>query len=207
MAKKTKIVYTFMMLSSLSFAEFNVGVALETIIDKAIREAPSNFYVGLGISTMKLNNTKTNENLRTISIMLQGGYKIYNFLAIEGRYTRNMSKVTYDAGSTNSSNIDDYPTDFTNIAIYLKPSYLYYDFSTYALLGYGVTSLTNLPIGDVTRAEKGFQWGIGLSYEITKNISFFADYVNCYNSKGFDYRSLDEDITVDTISIGINYKF
>jgi len=169
------------------------------------------YYFGLGRSDMRLENELTKENFTTRGVTVQLGYDYNQYLAIEGRYTHHVGNVHYNHGKRNQVNegidIPDYPTDFSNIALYVKPTYSIYNISAYALLGYGQVKLTNIPIGDVDRAESSFQWGLGASYMITKNISFFIDYINMYEDKGFDYRAKDANIKVDAWTVGFTYKF
>ncbi|MDQ7047656.1 MAG: porin family protein [Sulfurovum sp.] len=167
----------------------------------------SSFYLGLGASALKLDNGDTKENFKANAVTLQAGYDYNKYLGIEGRYSRSFGNVKYDKGTSTNANIGDYPTDFTNIALYLKPQYKLEKFSAYALLGYGEVALTNIPQGGVDRAEAGFQWGLGLSYDITNNISVFADYTNLYEGKGFNYIATNSDITVDAATLGFLYKF
>jgi len=181
-----------------------------------IKEIPSttnnsNFYLGLGISNLKLENDFTNESFKTKAITLQAGYTYNKYLAIEGRYTHHIGDVEYDHGSDQRVNagldIKDYPTDFTNIGLFLKPQYKINDFSLYALLGYGEVKLTNIPLGDVDRAEDGFQWGLGLAYKITEQVSVYVDYLNMYDDKGFNCRATNQDIKADASTLGITYTF
>ena len=175
----------------------------------------SAFYLGLGVSSMSLRNDYSDEKFSATAIMLQAGYQYNNYIAIEGRYTRNLGDLDYDHGNNlnvgNAIYDGDYPGDFSNIAIYLKPMYNFNSFSVYALLGYGEVSLTNIPhpstLGSTDRAEAGFQWGLGASYEFTNNIGVFVDYVNMYDGKGFDLRAMDADITADVWTLGVSYKF
>ncbi len=163
------------------------------------------------MGSLKLKNDFTKEHFKTKALTLQAGYKINDYLALEGRYTHHVGDVEYDHGTDHRVNesvdIDDYPTDFTNIALYFKPSYSYEKVTAYALLGYGEVELTNIPLGGVDRAEAGFQWGIGLTYEVNENLSLFVDYVTLYDDKGFNYRATNSDIKVDALTVGVSYRF
>ena len=170
-------------------------------------ESQSAFYVGLGYSYMSLKNDVSNEEFTTNAAMLQIGYQYNKYIALEGRYTFGIGDLDYDAGDLAISGLSDYPGDFTNIAIYLKPMYPIGDFNLYALLGYGEVEITNIPIGDVDRAEAGFQWGLGAEYNFNENVAVFIDYVQMYNDTGFDYRAQDSDILSDTWTLGVSYKF
>jgi opacity protein-like surface antigen len=81
------------------------------------------------------------------------------------------------------------------------------NFNLYALLGYGEVEITNIPLGDVDRAEDGFQWGLGAGYQVNNEISVFIDYTQMYNDTGFDYRAVNSDILADAWTLGLSYKF
>lgn len=186
------------------------------ITPSAVTETPNaetkyNFYFGLGRSDMQLENSLTKEDFTAKGVTLQLGYNYNRYLSIEGRYTHHVGRVHYNHGSNHQTNaginISDYPTDFTNIALYLKPTYSIDDLTVYALLGYGEVKLTNIPIGSTDRAEDGFQWGLGVSYNLQDNWSVYFDYLNMYEGKGFDYRAQKADIKADAWTIGLSYKF
>ena len=197
--------------STMIMAGGNIVPDLAPVVATPIVAAESNFYLGLGFSGMKLHNEFTEEEFSTNGIMLQAGYKYNQYIAIEGRYTLSVGDVEYEQGLTTNPHYDDYPTDFSNIAIYLKPMYPIGDFSIYALLGYGEVELTNIPLGgpgiSADRAESGFQWGLGAEYSFNENISLFVDYVNMYDDVGFDYRAMQADNVADVWTLGITYKF
>ena len=180
-------------------------VSVETSIER------SSLYFGLGISDMRLDNDLSNETFSATGIMFQAGYQINTYLAVEGRYTLNVGDLEYNHGTTDNPDYNDYPGDFSNIAIYLKPMYSFDNFSFYALLGYGEVTLTSLPYptdtGSVDRSEDGFQWGLGVSYTFTDALSLFVDYVNIYDDKGFDYRAQDADIISELWTLGVSYRF
>lgn len=165
------------------------------------------FYLGLGYSDMALHNDLTNEEFSASSVMLQAGYQYNHYVAIEGRYTLDIGDVQYDRGLTLNPNDHNYPTDFSNAAIFLKPMYPLGNFSIYALLGYGEVELTNIPRGDVDRAEDGFQWGLGTNYAFNDTLSGFIDYVRMYDDKGFDYRAMDANNVADAWTLGVSYNF
>lgn len=171
----------------------------------------SNFYLGVGISTLKLKNDFTKESFKAKALTLQAGYTYNAYLALEGRYTHHVGDVAYDHGSDHrvnaGKNIKNYPTNFTNIALYLKPQYKIDDFTAYALLGYGEVKLTNIPQGGVDRAEAGFQWGVGVNYDVSENSSLFLDYITMYKGKGFDYIAINRNIKADAITFGMTYTF
>jgi len=83
------------------------------------------------------------------------------------------------------------------------------DLVIYGLLGYGQVKLTNIPLsaGSADRAESGFQWGAGMKYNVSENISVFADYVRFYDDTGFDYRATTANVVSDAWTLGVSYSF
>ena len=211
---QSKLVISMLTLSTFAFAG---GDIKPVEVQVATQEEPnpvlnsSNFYLGLGVSTLKLKNDFTKESFKAKALTLQAGYTYNAYLALEGRYTHHVGDVEYDHGSDHrvnaGENIKNYPTDFTNIALYLKPQYKIDDFKAYALLGYGEVKLTNIPQNSADRAEAGFQWGVGMAYDVSKNISLFLDYTNMYEGKGFDYLAVNRNIKADAITFGMTYTF
>ena len=209
--KLSNITITLILVTQSSFV-FAGGNIQPIEVQVAPQEkSSSNFYLGLGASTLKLKNDFTKESFKAKALTLQAGYTYNKYLALEGRYTHHVGDVKYDHGSDHrvnaGENIKNYPTDFTNIALYLKPQYQIDDFTAYALLGYGEVKLTNIPQNSIDRAEAGFQWGVGVGYTVSKNISLFLDYTNMYEGKGFNYLAVNRDIKADTITFGMTYKF
>ncbi len=167
----------------------------------------SPFYIGVAASDMRLANSDTDEEFSATAVTLQTGYIYNEYLSIEARYSQNASDVKYDNGTTAFADTDNYPTDFINVGIYLKPAYTIDDMTLYALLGYGEVSLTNIPDGDVDRGEDGFQWGVGFSYAIDRSWSIFADYMSLYSGEGFDHLATANDHDATLVSVGISYRF
>jgi len=177
-------------------------IEIPTVVEK------SPFYLGIGASAMSLLNNTTDEEFTASGVTLMGGYIYNEYLTIEGRYTQNASNVKYDNGtSTAIADTDDYPTDFVNMGIYLKPTYSLGDFTLYGLIGYGEVSLTNIPVGDVTRGEDGLQWGGGLSYNFNESIAIFVDYTLLYSGDGFDYLATTASHDATLITVGMSYRF
>jgi len=200
-----------LLLNVLSYAGGDISSVVEEPVVVKPSSTDSGVYFGLGVSGMALNNDLSKEEFSSTSVILQAGYRFNRYVAVEGRYTRNISDLKYDHGNTDNPNYSDYPGDFSNVAVYVKPMYDFDDFSVYALLGYGEVTLTDLPQsnigGSTDRAEDGFQWGLGAMYTFMNNISVFVDYVRMYDDKGFDYRAQLADIDSDVWTLGVTYKF
>jgi len=214
MNKAAFIFLVMLLLSTFSFAGKSSISALEPVIEVPMDEPyiadnHTGFYFGLGLTSLNLKNDISQEEFSAKGLSLQAGYQFNEYLAIESRYIRSMGDVKYDHGLTSNLNIDDYPTDFTNTAIYLKPMYSVEDLNLYALLGYGEVEFTSIPsgVGGADRAEDGFQWGVGASYDIADNLSIFVDYTRLYDDKGFDYLAQSSNIVSDVWTLGISYKF
>jgi len=191
-------------IATASYAEYNTTPADRSPhIQQSYFE--QHFYVSVGVSPMELLNDGTGENFTTTSMSIQAGYQYSKYLAVEARYTMSVDNVVYDAaGGVDNA---DYPTDFTNMAIYVKPMYPIGDLSIYGLVGYGEVGLTNLPIGDVDRAESGLQVGVGVSYKVNKKVSIFVDYTSLYDDKGFDNLGIANTHKASMITFGASYRF
>ncbi|NPA28078.1 MAG: porin family protein [Epsilonproteobacteria bacterium] len=127
------------------------------------------------------------------TIMALAGVEINDFLAIEGRFTKAVSDFEIK---------DHQPISFYNAAIYLKPQYKFEMASIYGLIGYGYSSFDFM--GNTT-SDSGFQYGAGASYDITDEITAFADYTKLYGGG----KKISEATTmndVDSVNVGIIYK-
>jgi len=202
---KEKIITLSILLASSLFAGKNTMITESKVIE--IVEETSAFYIGVGASYVNLKDSTTDETLTSLGAMLQVGYKYNNYIGIEARYTQSVGDVEYDKGNTVFANNSNYPTNSSNIALYLKPQYALGDFTVYGLLGYGIVQYTDLPKGTQDREESAFQWGLGVDYLIVDDISIFADYSRLYDGTGFDGHVPNSDIYSDLITIGISYRF
>ena len=210
MKKNVFSIITLFLLSEFSNAGGSIAPVIVPIVPVEVTTEKSPFYLGLGFSAMSLDNDLTDEEFSANAVMIQAGYQYNRNLALEGRYTHHIGDLDYVGGNTINRDNSDYPADFTNMAIYLKPMYPIDNFSFYALLGYGEVELTNITRIErfsADRAESGFQWGLGAEYLFSENMSAFVDYVNMYDGEGFDGRAEDADIIADTWTLGVTYKF
>jgi len=181
-----------------------------------VQEAPavddSGFYVGLGYSYMNMNFEGSVElnsvfappvigetDINGHALTVLAGYNFNKYIAVEGRYSLTLADLNVD----NAIGGSDLNADMSNIALYLKPMYPIGAVNIYGLLGYGQVTLD-----DVTEyTESGFQWGIGASYAVNDNVGVFVDYTKFYDDKGFDGHWITQDIVVDSINVGMTYKF
>lgn len=171
-------------------------------------ENDNGFYLGLaygaGRSKEDINGDKYGgytvfegtEKIDYDSIMFQAGYKFNNYFALEGRYWRSYgdngwsyTESGYNAGTPyTDSGTGKNGDNFKAYGLYLKPMYpLTEELDIYALLGYGNVTLNDDDHGDYLD-ENGFQFGVGASYALTKNLSVFVDYI----------KLLDEDSAIHT---------
>ena len=187
-------------MSSLVFAGGDIVEPVATAVP--VVEELSGFYAGLGIAAVStrgselyvdlFNSLEGHDRLGNVSFL--AGYNFNEFIALEGRYT---TSFTHD---------EDIEMD--GWSLFVKPQYpVNEDFSLYALLGYGSVNLEGSKgplIVDVDNSA--FQWGLGVNYMITENVSLFADYTwLAYDMEGV-YAGVYE-VDVDAFTVGLNYHF
>ena len=133
---------------------------------------------------------------------LLAGYQFNKYFAVEGRYTLSFSDASWEDHGVDDG---DDGSELSNMAIYVKPMYPIDNFSVYALLGYGETTIDIDGLGE--NSESGFQWGVGASYGFTDQLSVFVDYTKLYDDEGFDIFPTYLDGDSDSITLGLTYKF
>ena len=199
-------------------------VPVEPVVDVPVAEvavveqSTGGFYIGgaagfvsLDAESRNLANRSWELELDYITAMFQAGYKINDYIAVEGRYWRAVSNgdatlTTRGYTITDDNTLfDDYDNnDVSAWAIYAKPMYpVTNELDVYALLGY---ANTDSEWGSDEWDDGAFSWGIGLSYAITENLSGFVDYVSLYEDETAN-NSGDFDITVSTINVGATFNF
>jgi len=186
---------------------------VEPVIEEPIVEvSDAGFYLGLGYGwtgldvTDNLNNGVDDDSENMGSIMIDAGYKFNQYIAVEGRYWFGLG-ASNDLGWTNGIPGD---IDIDSWGVYVKPMYPVTDaFDIYALLGYGGTSVTDNSLAGLTVDADGFSWGLGAAYSFTDNLSVFVDYVSIVDNEGVSAAGLGVpfELSVDTVNLGINYKF
>lgn len=141
------------------------------------------------------------------SIAINGGYTFTENIAVEGRYWFGLSSNTdlsYSSDLNSDVAIDAW-------GIYAKPMYpVNYEFNIYALLGYGGMDVTyDLPIGGSITSDSvsGFSWGLGGEYMFFRELSVFVDYTSIIDSEDGSIDSIYTQDSLDTVNIGINYRF
>lgn len=172
------------------------------------------FYAGVAAAMQRTYSTKKDWSAfvesqdKTVPLVGLLGYQLNCYLSVEGR----ISQSVYE---------EDYATVLT-YSIFLKPQYsVTDDFTVYGLLGYGVVNVEGTdgrkPAANIgqTIVDKGsFQWGLGLSYDVTESWSLFVDYTSLMKDKSitpqrlYDYDPKYYDkISDDSINVGVMYHF
>jgi opacity protein-like surface antigen len=169
-------------------------------------KSSAGFYAGLAYGALDGKwdpDTSYSRDSDTFDeLMIQAGYKFNEYIAIEGRYWFGVGDNTWASGTA-------YEQDVSVDAwgIYAKPMYPVSEaFNVYALLGYGAVSL-DYDIGDTDFDDNdGFTWGAGVEYSVNDNVAVFVDYVSLFDDDK-NVLGANGDLTVDTVNVGVTYKF
>ena len=175
---------------------------VEPVIEAPVAvEAPTKtgFYAGLAYSCMQLATDTPDQEYMGNGISISAGYNFNQFLAVEGRYTASLGDINYQTWNVDQ----DVSGDLSNIAIYLKPQYSFGTLGIYGLLGYGQTELNEA----VTATETSFQYGAGITANMNESVQFFVDYRRLFDDTGFDTLTNNQDVAVNSWSVGVNYNF
>jgi len=168
-------------------------ITLPDIMDEPIMD--NYFYAGLAYSYMKMNNDTLDKKVTGHGITALAGYKFHQYMAVEGRYTATLSDLR-------ANNIDN-NWDMSNVALYLKPQYAFNQVTLYGLLGYGQVTFDD----GSSHSEDGFQWGVGANFAASDTVDVFVDYTRLYDDNGFDDILGNNDISVDSVNVGVSYNF
>ncbi|MDD3775950.1 MAG: porin family protein [Sulfurovaceae bacterium] len=230
------------MVLALSMSSFALaGGDIAPVEPEVVAPAPivvddSGFYLGLAYSAARYNGDFYADffdeddyyevfgeyDVDFNAIMAQAGYKFNKYIALEGRYWHSLGspEASVNADYYLNGSFDDYISEsggdheMKAWGIYIKPIYpVTEQFDVYALLGYGNVKLSEDYYGELLD-ENDFQWGVGVSYEFTENLSLFVDYVCLLDKNNLfvfhdisgDYEA-DLDSTLYTINVGLTYKF
>jgi opacity protein-like surface antigen len=206
MKKITLSALAVVALTSFGYAGGDITPVIEPVI---VEESTSSFYVGAGLAALSARGSDVSLNFfseesgqdRMGNFTLLAGYNFNEYIAVEGRYT----------GDINNADV----VDMSGWSLFVKPQYpVSEDFSVYALLGFGGVKLdpTSGSSVNINVDDTGFQWGLGISYDVLENLEIFADYTNLANNMEGVYRdNLAEadlfEADTDALTIGVNYKF
>ena len=191
-------------MSTLSFAGGDIDPVEPMVGETAVMAGPSHSggYVGLGFSVVGTGNDSINVfsdeagQDRSADIVFQAGYEFNPYIAVEGRYSTSISKGDILERDT--------------WGIFVKPQYPVGEgVNIYALLGYGGMTLDGVDGANVDLDDDGFQWGVGLSYDMTTNVALFVDYVMAANDMEADAYPLagSNEISSAALTLGVTYKF
>ena len=188
--------------STLAMAGGKSGEAPESdIVPIVVEPELSGFYAGLGYSCLQMDlNVPENIDIRAMTaVSINAGYNFNQYFAIEGRYSVSLGDLDIDTMNTERSEA----WDMSNIGLYLKPQYSIDSFTLYGLLGYGQFTLDN----DASYSADGFQYGLGVNMMATDNMDVYIDYRRLYDDEDFDGLSINEVVTANSYTVGVNYHF
>ncbi len=189
-------------------------------VEIAIAPVNNGFYIGgaYGFETAESTVSDYNYEYTTFdndydSIMVNAGYNINEFVAVEGRYWFGVEQtVDYGAMDGYLYSVD---SRLDTWGIYVKPQYSFDAVKVYGLLGYAsseydLTGKLGVIAEKYSETLDGFSWGLGAAYSFNDNIDLFVDYVNMYDDKtdfnDYGYISTYED-TISTVNVGVIYNF
>jgi opacity protein-like surface antigen len=188
--------------------------------------SPIKFYIGGGYAAIDADGSGVGEqqyetddfgspglphsyNIDANNYLLLAGVKFNPYFAIEGRYWNSIDDFDYkytSDGNTTTGSIND--GEVESYGIYAKPMYPATEqVDVYGLLGYANTKISGS--GGKLMDDGDFSWGLGASYDVNENLSVFADFVRLYddtvNSPALPMDG--DDVTVDSINVGLIYTF
>lgn len=189
------VVISLILLTTNLFAlEDREPLTLEVMKIPEILESPTPLYLGLGlaIGTLRVGegevdfkHSKEGQD-RMGSFSVFAGYDIHKRIACEVRYITSLWRESL--------------ANIQSISVLLKPHISLVDeLAAYVLLGYGQSTLLGVNKASLDIVETNFQWGLGLEYDTSETVSYFVDYMNLLERV--------EDITADTLAIGVKYRF
>jgi len=199
---------TLIALSNVSFAGGNFEKPVEPAIvipqiEEVAEASVSGFYAGLGASVESTRESSLDMfseeegQDRTGNVTLLAGYDFNKYLAIEGRYIFSV--------------IDQDIVERYSWGVFVRPQYpITEDFKVYGLLGYGGVDISGINNANQTIEADGtgFQWGLGLSYEVYENISIFIDYINLTKDLSTTrFETANANVDSDAFTIGVVYHF
>jgi opacity protein-like surface antigen len=175
---------------------------VESVVDAPMVSAStSSFYAGLALSatstreaavSMDIFSEKNGQD-RLGNFTFQAGYEFNPYIAVEGRYTTSFSYEDY--------------VEMDGWSLFVKPQYpITEELSIYALIGYGGVALDGVSTATIDIDDNGFQWGLGVSYDMMNNFTVFFDYTSLANDMDGTYRT-DDQADADALTLGVTYRF
>lgn len=156
------------------------------------------FYLSLAYSHLShdinFEERETRSELDFHALMLGIGYKFNPYVAIQARYNMSLSDTDMDEHVS--------AADASVLSVFVKPMYpIAPEMDIYALLGYSLVE-KSYNLQNIGVSEGSFSWGAGTSYDMTEDISVFAEYTQFYNDTLNSFKHV-----VDSFNIGLTYKF
>ena len=193
-----------------------IAVAENEVTPVVYQENESYFYGGLGLSYDRVYSTDsgwfddgilTQDEVGGLTGIL--GYNYNEYLAIEGRLGLSLWSRDY--------------ADLTTWSLFIKPQYyLDRNFKIYGLLGVGNSTVEGYDgdtpahpnmVGVTIMDETGFQWGLGMSYDVIGDWTVFIDYTMTADDAGinatlYEYDPVRYDkLSSDALTVGMTYRF
>jgi len=200
MKKATLSALTVIALTSAGFAGGDVEPAMIPAPEGAVDQ--SAFYVGLGLSAVSARDAGLSMDFfdsavgqdRLGNLTFQAGYEFNKYIGVEGRYA---TSIAYED-----------VVEMNGWSLFVKPQYPVTEaFDIYALIGYGGVQLEPASFASVDVDDSGFQWGLGLSYDVTQSVSVFFDYTSlAYDMEGL-YHNGALTVDTDALTLGVSYRF
>lgn len=193
-----KMVLSLSILAALS----SYIVAESAATSMFVSEDESSFYVGIGMAATSTRDSSVNLSFiseksgqdRLGNVTFLAGYNINRYFAVEGRYTTTFTQEDL--------------VEMDGLSLYAKPQYpVSENVSLYALLGYGSVTMDPVNASNVNVDESGFQWGLGVNWEVANNTSIFMDYTSLASEMDGDYWNGALKVDADQINVGVAYKF
>ena len=210
MKRITLSLVSMIALSSISFAG---GDITPDPVPVVLEETAASYYVGIALADTSTRGSEVDLNFfdknsgqdNLINITFNAGYEFNQYIAIEGRYTTDVSQ-------------QDSADNMSGWSLFAKPQYpVSQDFTVYALLGFGGVTVEggmfdeNHNYYPVDVDDIGFQWGLGVSYSLQSytgyGVSIFADYTSLANDMDGVYGYFGLETDVDVLTVGVSYQF
>jgi len=195
MKKLTLSLASIIALSTASFAEGDV---------MSMGGVENPFYAGIALAATSVRGSDADLSFfsanpgqdRLGNLTLNAGYDFNQYIALEARYTTDISSEDV--------------VEMSGWSLFVKPQYpVTEEFKIYALLGFGGVTVdgTNVPL-PVSVDDSSFQWGLGVSYLIRDyNIEIYADYTSLASEMDGLYWNGDLQTSVDALTVGVVYRF
>ena len=162
----------------------------------------SPWSIGVGAMYMRLSNLDSGERICDTLPVVQVGYRWSRYASARLYLSTSVRNVRYRRGSAAASTL---PSRFRYQGLYLRASYPMGSLSPYLMAGIGRTTLTSLAGRDRVSVSPG--WGAGVSYRINDHFSADLSYLRLYEAKGFDGRATADRVRIDSVQVGLRYRF